>query len=1215
MTFGRLLLRNLLYHWRANLAVLLGVCVGTAVLTGALLVGDSLRGSLHQLMVRQLGNVDYALVAGRLLRQELAEEIAHDKAAAAVRPALMLQGAVTTRQGEGADAAGPRAGRVTILGVDANFWRLWPNGRAPQGEDFWSSAKKEVVLNRALARELNVAEGDTVTLHLQKMSAIPRESILGRKEASEVVYDVDMRIAAVLANDMPGARFQLNPSPATPRNLFAPLAALQQELVQTRGNQPASHLQRPVNLLLAHGGSDRLQASLAKNLTLDDWGLVLRGPARRARDFFKDLHPNRRGLVLARNWPRLKDIPFPTPHDTLTEGEFVAYYQRHHNYLSLESRQLFLENAVARAARDAAADAGLIDAPTLVYLADRVAGDRGKEMSYAVVAALDPALPPPLGPFLPPGVTGLANNEIILVDWPGSALPPRSGAHEVRLTYYEPEEQEKPATRILSVAGWIPLQGAADDPSLTPEFPGITDQASLDTWDPPASMHYRPERVRKPQDEDFWRSYRATPKAYVNLATGKRLWSSRFGSLTSIRLALRDPARRQSSADLARARVQFRRALLQHLRPEEAGLAFDAVRRRADEASAGSEDFQWLFPSFSVFLIAAAVLLVGLLFRLNLERRGAEIGLLFATGFRRGTVRALLLAEGAVLAIAGALLGCAAALLYAGLLLDYLRAWWPGGLERAFLHLHATAQSFLLGFGGSLGVSLLAIAWAVHSLSRVAPRALLAGETAAAPEAGEPARPGRWRWWVGGIALAGALACVAAGPWVSNPEGQAMTFFGSGLLLLVAGLVGVWAFLKRRETAPTRSVAVLGIRNAGRHPVRSLLTVGLLASATFLIIAVESFHKNPETDFAERGGGSGGFSLLAESEVPLYQPLESKEGRAELDYLAKLARLPARDQALLRDVTYYSFRLRSGDDVSCLNLARPRRPRLLGLSSAFIRRRGGFRFAASEASTPRQRQNPWLLLRGGNNDEIIPAIADATAAQYGIKRGLGETLDVSGENGQPVRLHNGRQIRLRIVGLLQDSIFQSELLISDKNFRRLYPHQGGYNFFLIDAPPADAAPVKNVLERALASHGFTVTPTFRRMETYLAVENTYLSTFQALGGLGLLLGALGLAVVLLRSVWERRGELALLRAVGYRRSTLGWLVLAENGFLLVLGLGVGAVTALVAVAPHVLSGVGDLPWLRMLGLLALVLVVGLLAGVAAVASTLKAPLIPALRRE
>jgi hypothetical protein len=189
---------------------------------------------------------------------------------------------------------------------------------------------------------------------------------------------------------------------------------------------------------------------------------------------------------------------------------------------------------------------------------------------------------------------------------------------------------------------------------------------------------------------------------------------------------------------------------------------------------------------------------------------------------------------------------------YAWLLLEYLQAWWPGGLERSFLQLEPAARSFLVGYGVSLGVSLLTIAWAVRGLSRVAPRALLAGETSTAAEMGTTPRPARWRSWVGGGALLGALACVAAGPSVSDSEGQAILFFSSGLLLLIAGLIAVWAGLRRRQIAPSRSVAVLGVRNAGRHPVRSLLTVGLLASATFLIIAVESFHKDPEANFADR---------------------------------------------------------------------------------------------------------------------------------------------------------------------------------------------------------------------------------------------------------------------------------------------------------------------------------------------------------------------------
>ena len=82
-----------------------------------------------------------------------------------------------------------------------------------------------------------------------------------------------------------------------------------------------------------------------------------------------------------------------------------------------------------------------------------------------------------------------------------------------------------------------------------------------------------------------------------------------------------------------------------------------------------------------------------------------------------------------------------------------------------------------------------------------------------------------------------------------------------------------------------------------------------------------------------------------------------------------------------------------------------------------------------------------------------------------------------------------------------------------------------------------------------------------QLAQFLAVQNTYLSTFQSLGGLGLLLGTVGLAVVQLRSVLERRGELALMRAEGFQPSRLVKMVVFENAVLLVGGLAVGAIAA------------------------------------------------------
>src|SRR5438445_2630602 len=222
MTRGRLLLHSLAYHWRGNSAVLLGVAVGTAVLTGALLVGDSLRGSLRDLALEQLGWVHHSLVSGRFVRADLATQLGRD-----VTPAILLQGAASVSQSaseQSANATVLRSGRVSIVGVDHRFWRYGPDpythntarwmedvvlgpglsedrgkpeaGLAPPlplfAKELWDSTKTEVVLNEALASDLGVRPGDSIVLHLQKISAVPREMLLGRRDASEVLDEIKL---------------------------------------------------------------------------------------------------------------------------------------------------------------------------------------------------------------------------------------------------------------------------------------------------------------------------------------------------------------------------------------------------------------------------------------------------------------------------------------------------------------------------------------------------------------------------------------------------------------------------------------------------------------------------------------------------------------------------------------------------------------------------------------------------------------------------------------------------------------------------------------------------------------------------------------------------------------------------------------------------------------------------------------------------------------
>ena len=169
--------------------------------------------------------------------------------------------------------------------------------------------------------------------------------------------------------------------------------------------------------------------------------------------------------------------------------------------------------------------------------------------------------------------------------------------------------------------------------------------------------------------------------------------------------------------------------------------------------------------------------------------------------------------------------------------------------------------------------------------------------------------------------------------------------------------------------------------------------------------------------------------------------------------------------------------------------------------------------------------------------------------------------------------------------------------------------------FLVDAPSNAVAQVSATLSRAMQDAGLELVPAAQRLAQFNAVQNTYLGTFQVLGGLGLLLGSVGLGIVVLRNVLERRGELAVLMAVGFRKQTLQRLLLIENGALLVAGLALGMGAAAVAVLPALLSASTPLPYASLALTLAAVLVNGALWTWGATRLALRGDLLVALRNE
>jgi hypothetical protein len=416
---------------------------------------------------------------------------------------------------------------------------------------------------------------------------------------------------------------------------------------------------------------------------------------------------------------------------------------------------------------------------------------------------------------------------------------------------------------------------------------------------------------------------------------------------------------------------------------------------------------------------------------------------------------------------------------------------------------------------------------------------------------------------------------------------------------MIAGCAAFAAWLRRptARSAIHTTIPRFGAAYARWRPTRSVLSAALIAFACFVIVAVAAFRRDASGLSLAPDSGTGGFALMAESVAPLMHNPNTDAGRDELS-------LSGYD--VLDGARFTRFRLRPGDEASCLTLYQPTNPRLVAPEAAFLEA-GRFSFSQSLASTDAERANPWLLLNRAFDDGAVPAIADQTSLTYVFHLAVGDDFVFTPDGGDP--------ITLRIVGTLTDSVLQSELIIGEPDFVRLFPMHEGYRLWMIETPESRAAEVTTVLEDRLADFGVDVMDTRARLASYHQVENTYLSTFQALGALGLLLGTLGLAAVLARNVLERRRELGLLGAIGFTRANMRTLVAAESLLLVGTGVAIGTVAALVAIAPAIAERASSLPFASLGLLIVTVVATGLVASFVAVRMATAMNVVEAIKSE
>ena len=1087
--------RGLRYHRKAVTGVFVGVMLATAVVAGALLVGESVRESLRRIAQARIGKIDAAWVSPeRFFRSELAGNV-EAETGRTTASLLLLRGSALGRKA-GGDGDGLRVGRVQVLGVDDPFWKLSPSGNRPErlGAD-------DIAIGKALARALGVGEGDEIVLRIEKPSLLSRDAPLSKIDDASVALDA--RIGRVL-DDAEFGRFNLSANQSAPFNCFVPRKLLQ----QTVGIADTS------NLLLVGSGESQQDQGLA-NVNQALW----------------------------KHW-KLEDA--------------ALELRRTAQFVELRTGRVFLEPAVARLLDGIDSDPQQI----LTYFVNRIEHN-GRSTPYSTVSAM----------ATPPGPPDLRDDEIVVNTWLADDLGAKVG-DTIQLAYWvvgplRKLEEQQATFRIRAI---VPVSGAAADPSLMPDIPGLSDKKDCREWEPGVPIDL--DKIRD-KDQAWWTAHRGTPKAFLTLDAGRKIWKNRFGDLTAVRWTAPNPTR------AATVEAGVRRAV----NAASLGVLVVPVASQAAAATDSSFDFGQLFLGLSLFLIVSALVLSGLNFAFLAERRATEAGTLKALGWQDRAVFALFLREALLIVLAGSVAGMAVSFAYARLVMDGLGGAWSGAVAGTDVQLHAAWMPVLTGGIAGSVLGLASFSGVLRHLLRAPARRLLSGET-------EPSiRPG-FRRREGLIALvcgvAGSVWAVAAGRF--PVAGGAGGFFGAGSLLLIAGITAIRWALGTPESGklPTRlSNEGLAVRFARRRRGRSTAVALLFATGTFLVVAVGANRPDTKRDGLRRDSGTGGFAWWMETSLPVFVDLNSAEGRETFGF----------DDARLRGVSVVPLRVREGDDASCLNLNRAQNPTLYGVDPSALSERGAF-FRSG-------RDNPWKQL--GSDDKTVGVVGDTNTVVWSLGKKLGDTLSVRDDNGVARSL--------RIVGILPNSILQGGLLMDEADFVRLFPRRAGYQAFLVDSPTENVRAVGEELSTGLEDVGVGVELATDRLSAFQAVEETYLAIFGLLGGLGLLLGTGGLAVLILRNVQDRRMELAVLRAVGLPRNTLVGLVVREHCLLLVSGVAVGLVSALVAVAPVVARNDQTVSWTALMAPLGAVLGVGLLAAVFATRAAMGGRMVDALRND
>ncbi|MFA9392835.1 MAG: ABC transporter permease [Prolixibacteraceae bacterium] len=1076
----KLVLRSIKHYFSANIWLALGVAITTAVITGGLIVGDSVKYSLEQTAHLRLGEITHALTSGdRYFTNGLAERMNEEGIQSS---AALKQEAVASSNG----------GQLTLNKV--NVWGLDNNFSAVSGLQhsvFNDEGDCSISLNTAT--RLNLKVGDDILLKIEKASLIPANAPF----VSDEDQTVTLRISVTkILTDVEMGRLNLQTSQTAPFNVFVAIQQLN-ELMDLEGKANVLFISTSKN-------TNTIEAVLQQKFTLEDASLsIVDAPA-------------------SDQW-------------------------------ELHSGRVFIDDVLVHSIENS----GLEYTPIFTYFTNYFKLGEQKT-PYSFISTLPDY--------------ELEANEIVINTWLANDLKARVG-DSIELGYFNMGalRQLTEVQKTFVVKEIVPIEGYFADQTLMPQIPGLSDSESCRDWQTGVPVDLKSIRD---QDEDYWYQYRGLPKAFVAFSTAQKLWSNRYGSVTTFRFD------RQNLSKL-----EVEQMIKDQLNPFMLDFQLRSVKDDGLSAAKNGTDFSSLFIGLSFFILVSGIILIVLLFRFNLERRTGEIGTLSSLGFSNKKIRSIFLHEGMIVARTGAALGLLMAIGYNKLVFWGLNQVWNDIVRTEVLVPKIKISTLLIGFVVSLAVALFTI-WLTLNKKLKQSTATLQRKTISSVSTRVKVMVKVVAW----LSFVYGLFTVAMELLKTDGLLNSGAFFMAGGLLLLAFILFFYLFLLKEpgKTSGFKRNQLLG-QNIRMNRTRSLTVVLLLAIGTYLVVSTGMNRKDLFSNANDPHSGTGGFLFWAETTVPVLHDMNNSSYRNE--------------QGFSTEFETVQMRVVEGDDASCLNLNRISNPRILGLDPSQLTGRFSAQAVFEESADP----DLWKLLKQEHED-CIPAIADQTVLQWSLGKKVGDTLIYQNALGDEVKL-------LMVAGL-NASVFQGNVVIDQENFLKNFPSSSGTQVFLIDGEKELEQAIADDLDLIYRDFGMELTPAPQRLAEFMSITNTYLSIFLVLGALGLLIGTVGLAIILQRSLLERKAEFALLSSLGFTNKFIYRLVVSEYLILLLVGIVVGFISAVISVYPSIQSSIESISISFVAELMAGILLNGLIwIAVLAALQLRKMKVVEALRND